>query len=140
MSIEDYAYLEEQIDAERERIGKIGTPVNDNTFKEWKARRDEFRKQNKEFAEKKVTGLTGLQLFNKSANLFKDDENAADKIECENNQLDDIKEEVVKLKNEIDGVQINTDLFAGEENLDDLDNIDEDNDDNDIEEEEKDDS
>jgi hypothetical protein len=144
MTIEEYANLEEQIDTERERVGKIGTPVNDTTFLEWKKKRDEFRKQNKDFAEKKVGLVTGMQLFKKSANLFKDDEDAAETFENENNQLDDIREEVDKLKGEIDGVKVDTELF-GEENLDELDDIaDDEADDEDdekhegIEEEEKD--
>lgn len=53
---------------------------------------------------------------------------------------------VEELQNKLNGVEINTDLFAGEENLDDLDNLDEVEDDdnnnkeedNGIEEEEKD--
>jgi len=44
MTIEEYMDLEEQIDEERTRISLNGTPVNDNTFKEWKRKRDEKRK------------------------------------------------------------------------------------------------
>ena len=90
MSLDDYFDLEEQIDLERERIGKIGTPVNDATFAEWKKRRDEFRNQNKEDDDKKKKILTGMQLFKNQSNLFKDDDNAADDIENQNNQLEDI--------------------------------------------------
>jgi hypothetical protein len=123
MNIEDYYNLEEQIDGERERIGKTGTPVNDVTFLEWKRKRDEFRNQNKEDEEKKKKGvLTGMQLFKKQANLFKDDDNAADDIQNENNQLEDLISEVAGLKDQLNGVEINTELFAGgeDENLDDI--------------------
>jgi len=88
MSIEEYMDLEEQIDAERERVSKLGKPVNDVTFKEWKEKRDELKKK----------ALTGLQLFRKQGNLFKDDENAGtEQIKVdENNQID----EDVKIKTE----------------------------------------
>lgn len=91
MSIEEYMDLEEQIDAERERVSKEGKPVNDATFKEWKEKRDELRKNQKAEDESKKKVLTGLQLFRKQANLFKDDENAGTesiKVD-ENNQLDE---------------------------------------------------
>ncbi len=94
MNIEDYYNLEEQIDQERERIGKTGTPVNDVTFLEWKRKRDEFRKQNKDDDSKKKKIVTGMQLFRNQANLFKDDENAADDIKNECNQLDDIQSNI----------------------------------------------
>jgi hypothetical protein len=127
MNIEDYYNLEEQIDGERERIGKTGTPVNDTTFAEWKRKRDEFRSQNKEDEEKerKKKGiLTGMQLFKKQANLFKDDENAADDIQNENNQLEELQNEVAGLKDQLNGVEINTELFGGEdENMDNLDDV-----------------
>jgi hypothetical protein len=136
MTVEEYINLEEQIDAERDRIGKSGTPVNEGTFLEWKKRRDEFRKQNKEFEEKKKkSGLTGVQLFKNQSNLFKDDENAED-VEREDNQLDDdvnLSEQIVKtdqqmieeIENDLKGIKINAELFQ-EENLDDLDGIEDD--------------
>jgi hypothetical protein len=98
MSIEEYMDLEEQIDAERERVSKLGKPVNDVTFKEWKEKRDELRKNQKAEDELKKKALTGLQLFRKQGNLFKDDENAGtEQIKVdENNQID----EDVKIKTE----------------------------------------
>jgi len=36
MTIEEYYDFEENIDAERDRISKNGTQVNDTTFAEWK--------------------------------------------------------------------------------------------------------
>lgn len=103
MSIEEYMDLEEQIDAERERVAKNGKPVNDATFKEWKEKRDEFRKQQKADEEAKKKALTGLQLFRKQANLFKDDENAGtEQIKVdESNQLE---EEIKPVKSESKGV------------------------------------
>jgi len=91
MSIEEYMDLEEQIDTERERVSKNGKPVNDATFKEWKEKRDEFRKSQKAEEESKKKTLTGLQLFKKQANLFKDDENAGtEQIKVdETNQLEE---------------------------------------------------
>jgi hypothetical protein len=35
--------------------------------------------------------MTGMQLFKNQSNLFKDDDNSADDIEVENNQLEDLK-------------------------------------------------
>ena len=52
MTSEEYMNLEEQIDEERERIKVNGTKVNEQTFLEWKRKRDEFRKQ--EEAENKL--------------------------------------------------------------------------------------
>lgn len=91
MSIEEYMDLEEQIDAERERVSKEGKPVNDATFREWKEKRDELRKKQKADEEIKKKALTGLQLFKKQGNLFKDDENAeSDQIKVdEENQLEE---------------------------------------------------
>ncbi len=121
MNIEDYYNLEEQIDQERERIGKTGTPVNDATFLEWKRKRDEFRGDKEDDERKKKGVLTGMQLFKKQANLFKDDENAADDFKNENNELDELQNEVAGLRDQLNGVEINTELFGGEdENLDDI--------------------
>lgn len=89
MSIEDYMNLEENIDVERERIGKVGTPVNDETFAQWKKNRDEFRATGKEERKKQQKIQTGIDLFKNTANNFKDDENAADDIINEDNQLED---------------------------------------------------
>ena len=57
-----------------------GTKVNENTFREWKLKRDEFRNATKDEKDKDImiSKLTGVQLFQKSSDLFKDDENAAD--------------------------------------------------------------
>jgi hypothetical protein len=121
MNIEDYYNLEEQIDQERERIGKTGTPVNESTFMEWKRKRDEFRNQDKEDEEKKKKGvLTGMQLFKKQANLFKDDDNAADDFVNENNELEELQNEIAALKDQLNGVEINTELFGGDDNLDEI--------------------
>jgi hypothetical protein len=148
MTLEEFYYLEEQIDAERERISKTGTPVNEATFKEWKRKRDIFRKEKKEFEEKKKkSGLTGIQLFKSQSELFKDDENAED-VEREDNQFeDDTKDNstVVKTEKEImddlddqmKGIKINADLFQEDENLDDLDAIEDDENDEKPDEEEK---
>lgn len=101
MSIEEYMDLEEQIDVERERVSKNGKQVNDATFKEWKTKRDEFRKNQKVEEERKKKVLTGIQLFKKQSNLFKDDENAgteAIKVD-ETNQVDE-KDELKPIKSE----------------------------------------
>jgi len=151
MTIEDYVNLEEGIDAERERVSKTGTPVNNDTFLEWKKKRDEFRKQNKEADEKKKkSALTGVQLFKKQSDLFKDDDNAADDvIREEDNQLEDDtnkdainnrtdKEIMDDLENDMKGIKINAELFQEDENLDELDGIEDDGENQKIEEEEKD--
>lgn len=134
MTIEEFYNLEEQIDAERERISKTGTPVNETTFLEWKKKRDAFRADKKEFEEKKKKGgLTGIQLFRKDNTMFKDDDDAAD-VEREDNQLEeDTKDNSVNIKsdkeimeeldNQMKGIQINAELFQEDENLDELDGI-----------------
>ena len=161
MSIDDYINLEEQIDGERERISKSGTPVNDGTFLEWKKKRDAFRKQGKEDEEKKKKFQTGIQLFKSQVGLFKDDENAEDTLEREedkmveeskgeedkqnnkNGMIRTEKEILDDLESELNGMKINTELFENDENLDELDVIGQDdreeNDErnNDLQEEEK---
>ncbi|MCQ2816643.1 MAG: hypothetical protein MJ252_05170 [archaeon] len=142
MTIEEYMDLEEKIDAERERLAENGTKVNEATFKEWKLKRDEFRNATKEegLTDVMVSKLTGVQLFQKQRELFKDDENAEDvkMDEIENNMLDEEenkekKEEENKAKTdeeilkELDEgmkeIKINEDLFKEGENLDELDQI-----------------
>jgi hypothetical protein len=150
MSIEDYMNLEESIDIERDRIGKIGTSVNDQTFAEWKKNRDAFRAKGKEEVQKNKKVQTGIELFKNSSNLFKDDENAADDIVNEENQLEDtntntentsnnivvktegkfsflilfIDEIMKELENDMKGIKVNAELFTGEEDLDELNDID----------------
>lgn len=138
MTIEEFVNLEEHIDAERERIGKIGTPVTDDTFKKWKEGRDAARAQSK-MDESKKKQQTGIQLFKNQANLFKDDDNAED-VEREDNIIDNNEtttntniteiskarandETLSDLQNDLKGIKINTDLFKEEENLDELDDI-----------------
>lgn len=91
MTMEEFMDMEEQIDSERERVSKNGKPVNEATFREWKEKRDEFRKKTKSEEETKKKTLTGLQLFRKQANLFKDDENAGTEVikVDELNQIDE---------------------------------------------------
>jgi hypothetical protein len=147
MTIDEYYNLEEQIDEERERIGKSGTSVNDATFAEWKKKRDAFRKEKKEFEDKKKKGIqTGIQLFKNSSVVFKDDDNAEDVVreeqfqeehqENKNNTVDKTEKEILdELENGLQGIKINTDLFKGEENLDELNEIEED--DNEINDQEE---
>jgi hypothetical protein len=83
MTIEEYMDLEEQIDEERTRISLNGTPVNDNTFKEWKRKRDEKRlkeKGNVKEEADKSKKKTGIQLFKSDAGIFQDDDDATDDI------------------------------------------------------------
>jgi len=148
MTIDEYYNWEEQIDAERERISKTGTPVNDATFSEWKKKRDEFRNLGKEMDQKqKKSGQTGVQLFKNQNNVFKDDDNASDVVM--NDQADDDqkssnlverteKEIMEDLENDLKGIKINTDLFQADDNLDELNDIvDEDDGKNEIIEEEE---
>jgi len=145
MTIEEFIDLEEQIDAERERISVNGTKVTEETFREWKKKRDEWRAGAKEEKEKidMKSKFTGVQLFKKQADLFQDDENAAgkddikqDEGEIDTNNNDNvnkgvIKEEEVKteeeiikeLDNEMKEIKINEELFKEDENLDELDKI-----------------
>ena len=99
MTSEEYMNLEAQIDEERERIKVNGTKVTEKTFLEWKRKRDEFRKQEEAERieqEKKLhekSKLTGVQLFKKQADLFKDDEDAQDlKEEQEKEKIEREKE------------------------------------------------
>ena len=144
MTIEEFMDLEEQIDAERERIAVNGTKVTEETFREWKKKRDEWRAGAKEEKEKNEmkSKFTGVQLFKKQADLFKDDENAAEKEdikqdegEVENDNNDNINNGVIKeepktedeilkeIDNEMKEIKINEELFKGDENLDELDKI-----------------
>ena len=162
MTSEEYMNLEEQIDEERERIKVNGTKVNEQTFLEWKRKRDEFRKQEeaeKIEQEKKLhekSKLTGVQLFKKQADLFKDDEDAQDlkeeqekeKIEREKEGgevgpdkdqvmqgiVDKEEEDVKDVEKGIKDVKINEDLFKEDANLDELDDIEDDKEENKIEE------
>ena len=162
MTSEEYMNLEEQIDEERERIKVNGTKVNEQTFLEWKRKRDEFRKQEeaeKIEQEKKMhekSKLTGVQLFKKQADLFKDDEDAQDlkeeqekeKIEREKEGgevgpdkdqvmqgiVDKEEEDVKDVEKGIKDVKINEDLFKEDANLDELDDIEDDKEENKIEE------
>ena len=143
MTMDEYIDLEEQIDAERERIAANGTKVNENTFREWKLKRDEWRNKEKseKDKEKMKSKLTGVELFKNQANEFKDDDNAEEikMDEIENNDLTEDKEkkdsivpqekpkteeEIMKdLDNEMKEIKIDQELFKGEENLDELDKI-----------------
>ena len=154
MTSEEYMNLEAQIDEERARISVNGTKVDEKSFMEWKKKRDEFRKieeaerieQEKKLHQK--SKLTGVQLFKKQAELFKDDEDAQDlKEEQEQEKKEREKEEgtinpdkdqvmegvlgkeektdeekVNELDQGLKDVKINEDLFK-EENLDELDDI-----------------
>jgi hypothetical protein len=134
MTLDEFYHLEEQIDAERDRISKIGTKVTDQTFADWKKRRDEFRKNKKEdeLKAKMKSGLSGIQLFKGGKLEFKDDDNAADVEEVrEDNQEEELnkdgvgrteKEIMEDLENDMKGIKINAELF-GEENLDELNDI-----------------
>jgi hypothetical protein len=150
MTSEEYMNLEAQIDEERERIKVNGTKVNEKTFLEWKRKRDEFRKieeAEKMEMEKKLhekSKLTGVQLFKKQAELFKDDEDAQDlkeeqeleKLEREKEGgevgpdkdqimsgiIDKEDEDVKDVEKGIKDVKIDEDLFK-DDNLEELDDI-----------------
>ena len=156
MTSEEYMNLEAQIDEERARISANGTKVDEKSFLEWKKKRDEFRKledaerieQEKKLHQK--SKLTGVQLFKKQAELFKDDEDAQDLKEeqeqekkerekeegivgpdndqvtkgvLEGEDKKDAEEDAEKLEEEMKDVKINEDLFKEDENLDELDDI-----------------
>ena len=98
MTIEEYMDLEEQIDEERTRISLNGTPVNDNTFKEWKRKRDEQRLKEKGIMKDEVDKTkkkTGIQLFKSDAAIFQDDEGATDDIKY-GERDEDLQEEEKK--------------------------------------------
>ena len=150
--------LEAQIDEERARISVNGTKVDEKSFMEWKRKRDEFRKieeAEKIEMEKKLhqkSKLTGVQLFKKQAELFKDDEDAQDLKEEQEQEkkerekedgvapdkdqvmegvLDQEKkedEEAKDLEEGVKDVKINEDLFKEDANLDELDDIADDDD------------
>ena len=158
MTSEEYMNLEAQIDEERARISVNGTKVDEKSFMEWKRKRDEFRKieeAEKIEMEKKLhqkSKLTGVQLFKKQAELFKDDEDAQDLKEEQEQEkkerekedgvapdkdqvmegvLDQEKkedEEAKDLEEGVKDVKINEDLFKEDANLDELDDIADDDD------------
>ena len=158
MTAEEYMNLEAQIDEERARISVNGTKVDEKSFLEWKKKRDEFRKieeAEKIEMEKKLhqkSKLTGVQLFKKQAELFKDDEDAQDlKEEQEQEKKEREKEGEVgpdkdqvmegvlgkeksedqdakELEEGVKDVKINEDLFKEDANLDELDDIADDDD------------
>ena len=161
MTSEEYMNLEAQIDEERARISVNGTKVDEKSFLEWKRKRDEFRKieeAERIEEEKKLhqkSKLTGVQLFKKQAELFKDDEDAQDlKEEQEEEKKEREKEEGIvnpdkdqimegvlgkeekkseeEIMNELDkglkDVKINEELFKEDANLDELDDIADDDD------------
>ena len=158
MTSEEYMNLEAQIDEERARISVNGTKVDEKSFMEWKRKRDEFRKieeAEKIEMEKKLhqkSKLTGVQLFKKQAELFKDDEDAQDlKEEQEQEKKEREKEDGVapdkdqvmegvlgkeksedqdakELEEGVKDVKINEDLFKEDANLDELDDIADDDD------------
>ena len=134
MTIDEYMDLEEQIDAERERIAVNGTKVDDVTFKLWKQKRDEFRNATKDDKDKETTlsKFTGIQLFKKQSDLFKDDDNAEDikKEDIEKSNDVRIEDDKDELKDNIATNDINEELFKDDANLDDLDNIEDDDKDN----------
>ena len=128
ITIEEYYNFEENIDAERYRIAKNGTPVNDITFAEWKKNRDKFRQQGKDDIEKKRKFKTGIQLFKNQSELIKDDENTTEVIEREENDIiedndvnnvsnvvgENLKSEteiMSELENDLKGMKINAELF-----------------------------
>merc|ERR1712032_1074109 len=141
-------------DEERNRVAKTGTQVNDASFAVWKEKRDKIRQEQKALEEtKKKSAFTGIELFKRGGDKnvkLDDDANAGDDvIKVDEKQQEENAKEFDQPKglseeemNKLNGVEINTDLFAGE-NLDDLDNLDDidlndDEEDNGIQEEEKD--
>ena len=148
MTLDEFYNLEEQIDAERERVSETGTKVNEATFGEWKRKRDELKKKGKELEDKKKkSNVTGIQLFKNQGNIFKDDENAED-VQREDNQIEEEVSQIIKqlkserelmdeIENDLKGIKINAELFQEDENLDELDGIEDDENEQKIEEEEK---
>jgi len=147
MTLEEFLNLEEQIDAERERISKTGIPVNESTFAEWKRKREE--RKGKINSNKKENTITGLQLFKtyeKNNEIVADDEGAADDIKVTENigeeidvdkdlvendvffkfNIKDDENTLDELNKRLQGIKVDTELFKDEENLDELDGIEDD--------------
>ena len=101
MTIEEYMDLEEQIDAERERISINGIQVNETTFKEWKRKRDEIRLKERGLTKEELEKnkkKTGIQLFRSDATMFEDDAEATDDIKY-TTRTEDLPEEEKKIGN-----------------------------------------
>lgn len=82
----DERSLEEILEEKRRNLVGPGTPITEVTFKEWKAKKDEERKNQVEADKSKVAqkagnklaAMSGRDLFTYDASLFVDDEGAAD--------------------------------------------------------------
>ena len=86
--------IEDKIEEQRKRLaesGVPGTPITESSFAEWKKRKEERRKkeaeervkaeQTKKKGGKGLSVLSGKELFNFDATLFKDDDAAVNKAQ-----------------------------------------------------------
>ena len=128
MTIDEFHDLEEKIDAERVRLAEFGTKVTEKTLAEWIKKR-QVNKDKSNSKDKKLELLkklkTGRELFLQNNENFMDDENADDDVY--ENQDNDLEEETKNLQDVLWGrdekvdIQVDTDLFKEEGNLDDID-------------------
>lgn len=94
----DERRLEEQLEEEREKLKDRNdlTPVTEESFQAWKARKREEAKAAEELRLKKAKAgegkLRGWDLWKINETLFVDDEDAADELEREEYDLEDDEE------------------------------------------------
>lgn len=145
----DERSLEEIIEEKRKELTGPGTPITEETFKAWKAKKEAERlaQLEKEKAEKSKNAkskgnnaMSGRDLFTYDASLFVDDDEAADdkayedredRLESDEEGDDDDEsgpdEEAVEESAGSKAVAIDQNLFLGEaDDVDDLDDLDDD--------------
>lgn len=152
--------LEEILEEKRKMLTGPGTPINEETFKAWKLKKEQERlakvEELRASTAKKTggkvqhAGMSGRDLFTYDASLFVDDEEAVDaneyeeredRLASESEDEDDNPPAKAAAAEPAAGsreapaaadVAINKDLFLqGEDDLDDLDDLDDDDEDDD---------
>jgi len=98
MTLEEYMNLEAQIDIERTRISTGGRPVNEASYYEWRAKREEKKQNSRPQTQKeKDAKLTGIQLFKnfeKNNEVIQDDDDAEEIVRGKEEDIDDIDKDV----------------------------------------------
>ncbi|ADM12228.1 CCCH-type zinc finger-containing protein [Encephalitozoon intestinalis ATCC 50506] len=70
--------LEEYIELSRQSLPEKLTPLTEETFKQWKLRKQKEEKEHARKVKAIATGMKGIELFEARRELFKDDEEAED--------------------------------------------------------------
>lgn len=70
--------LEEYIELSRQALPEKLTPLTEETFRQWKLRKQKEEKEHARKVKALATGMKGVELFEARRELFKDDEEAGD--------------------------------------------------------------